>query len=127
MDIFEKKRLKALQNYNILDTEAEKAFDNLTKLAAQVCGTSVGQINFITNNRQWAKATTGWGATELPREVGFCTHAIQNADQSMVVEDTLLDERFVDNPLVTGEPPLRFYAGIPIKSEDNYPLGALCV
>lgn len=127
MDIQEEKRLRALRSYNILDSKAEKAFDNLTKLAAQICGTSVSQINFLSKNRQWSKASTGWGETELPREVGFCKHTIQFQDLCMVVEDTLQDERFIDNPLVKKDPPIRFYAGITIKSEDDYPLGALCV
>lgn len=127
MDTGEQKRLRALHNYNIMDTEAEKAFDNLTKLAAQICGTSVSQINFLDETRQWAKSTVGWGKAEMPVEMGFCIHTIKSKDQFLIVNDTFKDERFVDNPLVKNDPPLRFYTGITLNSHDNYPLGALCV
>lgn len=127
MNTQEEKRLRVLHNYNILDTEAEDSFDNLAKLAAQICGTQASQINFIGSNRQWAKATIGWGKEEMPRAIGFCTHTIGSKNLKMVVPDTLKDVRFADNPLVKGEPPLRFYAGVAIKSDDGHPLGALCV
>lgn len=123
----EEKRLYALQQYDILDTEAEEAFDNLAKLAAQICDTSSAQINFIDRKRQWSKADIGWGTPELPREMSFCTHTIQSDDSMMIVTDTGEDERFKDNPLAKKDPPLRFYAGATIKSQEGYPIGTLCV
>lgn len=127
MSVQEKRRLIALQEYSNLDKKTENAFDHLTKMAAQICDVSASQINFLGENWQWAQATTGWGPTELKREIGVCKHHIQSKDQFMIVEDTLQDERFIDNPLVKEDPPLRFYAGITLKSEDDHPLGTLCV
>lgn len=128
MYIEEENRLEALKEYSFPDTETQKVLGNLTKLAAQICGTSGSQINFLGENWQWALATTGWGSTHLPREIGFCKHAVQSENLCMVVEDALKDDRFIDNTLVnTPPPPLRFYAGITIKSEDKHPLGTLCV
>lgn len=116
-----------MARYEILDTEPEKAFDNLAKLAARICGTSASQINFLDKDRQWAKSTIGWGQSEMPKETGFCIHTIQQDDGSMVLPDTLLNKRFKDHPLVHNDPPLRFYAGITLRSVDRHPLGALCV
>lgn len=129
MNIQEENRIEALKEYSFLDTETQKVLGNLTKLAAQICGTSGSQINFLGEYWQWALATTGWGPTKLSREVGFCKHTLQSENRYMVVEDALKDDRFSDNPMVTRPPPhtQRFYAGITIKSEDNHPLGTLCV
>lgn len=123
----EARRLRSLYQYDILDSKAEKAFDDLTKLAARFCETSVAQINFLDQERQWSKSSVGWGETEMPREIGFCSNTIRSDNRLLIVEDTLKDKRFKDNPLVKKDPPIRFYAAITIKSEDDYPIGALCV
>lgn len=126
MDL-EEKRLQALQQYDILDSGKKEAFDNLAKLASRICGTSSAQINFLDENRQWTKANIGWGQKEIPRDISFCNHTIQSKDPFLVVQDTYKDQRFKDNPLTKKDPPLRFYAGVTIRSIDNYPLGTLCV
>ncbi len=123
----EPQRLASLHNLGILDTRAEEKFDCLTRAAALVCGMPVSLISLIDVERQWFKSNYGLGsATETPRDAAFCAHAILG-DGIFEVQDTLTDLRFVDNPLVIGDPRIRFYAGAPLVLSDGAHVGTLCV
>lgn len=125
--IEEKERLDNLKSYSILDTLPEEDYDNLTRIAASICGTPISLITLIDSDRQWFKSTHGIDAKETELESSFCAHAINEPDDIFVVQDSRLDVRFHDNPLVTGDPNAIFYAGVPLLSDEGYPLGTLCV
>lgn len=122
----EAQRLEALCGYKILDTTSEQVFDDITRLAAQICGTPISLISLLEAERQWFKSKVGLEATETSRDVSFCAHAILQPD-ILIVSDTLADKRFTTNPLVTSAPQIRFYAGVPLLSSKGYGLGTLCV
>jgi PAS domain S-box-containing protein len=122
----EDKRLKALHNYAILNSASEIKFDRLTELASIICNTPISLISLIDEHRQWFKSNVGLDVAETPREHSFCGHTIMG-EQIFEVDDAMTDDRFKDNPLVTGNPNIRFYAGYPLIDPDGYALGSLCV
>jgi len=122
----EKERLKTLRSIDILDTDPEERFDRLTRMAKRVFGVSIALVSMVDENRQWFKSRTGLDASETGRDISFCGHAILGSDV-FVIEDALEDERFADNPLVTGPPNIRFYAGVPLRYLNGSKLGTLCI
>lgn len=122
----ENERLKELRRLNILDSKHEKDFDDLVELASIICGVPISLVTLIDSDRQWFKSKKGVSIDSTHRDVSFCGHAI-NDDELFIVENAVGDKRFYDNPLVTDTPNIRFYAGMPIKSENGFNLGTLCV
>ncbi len=119
-------RLAALRRYGILDTPREAEFDEVVEVASAICGTPISVINLIDHGRQWFKAEVGLGVRETPIDSSICAHAILQPGL-FIIPDTTLDRRFIDNPLVTGEPHLRFYAGALLETPEGFPLGTVCV
>ncbi len=122
----EHERVHELHSYGILDTDVESDFEAIIDLVLAITGSSMAAISFIDSDRQWYKASRNIRMPEIPREISFCAHGILN-DDLMVVTDARNDERFKDDPLVTGEPGVRFYAGAPLVTADGHRLGMLCV
>ena len=125
-DWTEEERLAVLHAYGILDTPAERTFDDIAALAAEICNAPIALVSLVDDDRQWFKARVGLDASQTSREVSFCAHAMREPD-TMVVPDATLDPRFRENPLVTDEPRIRFYAGALLRPKEGVPLGSLCV
>ncbi|WP_225036794.1 ATP-binding protein [Winogradskyella sp. SM1960] len=125
--INEVQRLKNLESYDILDTFQEIDYDNITAIAAEICNTPISLISFIDDKRQWFKSHHGTDESETPKEHAFCAHAINDEHNIFIIQDARTDDRFKNNPLVTGDPKIVFYAGVPLTSENGLPLGTLCV
>ncbi len=119
-------RLETLRNLKILDTDPEERFDRVTRLAKRIFGTPIALVSLVDNDRQWFKSRQGLDATETPRDISFCGHAIVESE-TFIVNDTHTDERFSDNPLVINDPGIRFYAGCPLSAPDGKNVGTLCI
>lgn len=122
----EEARLNSLQSLNILDTSSEERFDRLTRIAKRMFDVPIALVSLVDENRQWFKSCIGLSVRETARDISFCGHAILG-NEIFVIPDTIKDERFVDNPLVTDEPNIRFYAGCPLRFLDGSVLGTLCI
>jgi len=123
----EEERLELLKTYSVMDSLPETDYDNLTRLAAEICGTPISLITLLDDKRQWFKSNHGLPVRETPKEYAFCAHAIVGKDDTFVVGDATKDERFHDNPLVIDDPRVIFYAGVPFSTGSGLPLGTLCV
>jgi PAS domain S-box-containing protein len=123
----EQERLAALRSYHILDTATERDFDELTELASAICGTPIALISLVDKDRQWFKSHHGLEASQTDRALSFCAYAINEPTKLLQVENAKIDERFKENALVTGDPNIVFYAGVPLVDEGGYALGSLCV
>lgn len=122
----ESARLRALTRYDLLDTPAEAIFDDIARLASAIACTPIALMSLVDSKRQWFKARVGLNVSETGRDIAFCAHAI-NGFEPFIIDDAYNDPRFRNNPLVVGEPKIRFYAGFPIRSSDGHALGTLCV
>ncbi|NKB47900.1 MAG: GAF domain-containing protein [Alphaproteobacteria bacterium] len=125
IDPNEAERLAALHRYGILDTPSEETFDRITRLAKFALDVPIVLVSLIDSNRQWFKSKQGLDTPETPRDISFCTHAIQQ-DAALIITDALDDPRFRENPLVTGPPYIRFYIGVPLRTPDGHNIGTLC-
>lgn len=124
--IDEEERLSQLRSLAILDTPPEERFDRVTRMARRLFSVPIALVSLVDENRQWFKSCFGLDASETDRRISFCGHAILNTG-ALVIEDALQDERFADNPLVTGEPNIRFYAGHPLRTMSGQAMGTLCI
>ena len=123
----EKKRIKELRSFDILDSLREKDYDDIATLASVICDVPIALVSFVDEDRQWFKANVGLPVDETHRQYSFCSHAILTPDEPFIVEDSRLDERFKDNPYVTGNPNIVFYAGIPLVTKNGMGLGSFCI
>src|SRR4051812_28567386 len=119
-------RLRKLREYEILDTAPEPSLDGLTALAAHIAGMPIALISLVDADRQWFKSRHGFAVPELRRDVSFCGHVVEGGEP-LVVPDALLDDRFADHPLVVGEPRVRCYLGMPLRTPDGFVVGTLCL
>jgi GAF domain-containing protein len=123
----ERERLAVLDSYQIMNVAAEADFDELTALAAEICGTPIALVSLLGEKHQWFKSHHGTDLKQTPRDIAFCSHTILEQDGILIVPDALEDERFRNNKLVTGDTKIIFYAGVSLINEQGYPLGTLCV
>jgi GAF domain-containing protein len=123
----EAERLESLKQYQILDTLPEEVYNDIARMASEICGTPMAMLSLIDEDRQWVKAKEGLDLIESERDISFCGHAIINPDEPFIVEDARYDERFHDNPFTTGETKIVFYAGVPVVDPEGHALGTLCV
>ena len=122
----DRERVRALRELDLLDTPPEAAFDALVREASVACEVPIAVVSLVDEDRQWFKAKVGVEASETPRDVAFCHYAVMS-DDAFVVPDAATDPRFQGNPLVTGEPSIRFYAGMPLRTPEGYRVGTICV
>jgi diguanylate cyclase (GGDEF)-like protein len=121
----EEARLAALKGYQVLDTAPEETFDRITRLATAVLQVPIALVSLIDRDRQWFKSHQGLAASQTPRDFSFCAHAIEQSEP-LIVRDATLDPRFADNPLVTGDPYIRFYLGVQLVDRNGFNLGTIC-
>ena len=122
----EAQRLAVLRQCRVLDSPPEEQYDDIARLAAHICGVPIAAVSLIDTDRQYFKSIVGLDVRETPREAAFCAHTVLQSDV-LVIPDAFADPRFADNPLVVGDPDIRFYAGAPLVTSDGYALGSLCV
>ena len=127
LPVNERERLQSLKSYAVLDTLPEAEYDAITGLASQICGTPLSLITLLDEERQWFKSAHGTAMKEMPREYAFCNHTILEPDRPLIVPDLRRDSRFQKNPLVTQDPHVVFYAGVPLTDGEGFALGSLCV
>lgn len=123
----ENERLENLESYKLPNLIEQPEFDNLVQLASTICDTPISLITLLDAEKQWFKAKVGIEGNGTSKDISFCGHAINTPDEIFVIEDATKDERFRDNPLVTGDPKIVFYAGVPVVSNEGFPLGTICV